>query len=117
MKSFVKKLFGYCYYWAVYYFVMAISYIWIRVAPWWLARFNASWVEYQRGPVYRQRLVSLGFGPATRLFINSQLERRYCLKLRFQKEPWLRWKILFMPFSFPVPDELIIAYQEGCLEP
>ena len=85
--------------------------------PWVLARFNAAWVEYQRGPIYRERLVNLGLGQAIYGFFNSKWERNYCLKLRFRKESWLRLKILFMPFGIPIPEELVAASREGYFDP
>lgn len=92
--------------------------LWTRLTrPWILAKFDVAWVEYQRGPVYRERLANFGLGRAIYGFFNSKWERKYCLKLRFQKEPRLRWKILFTPFSIPIPEDLVIASWEGYFDP
>lgn len=81
------------------------------ISPWIKARFFAAWQEYQRGPVYRERLTILGFFAAYDMF--SRWEQRYCLKLRRQKEPRLNWKIFFSPFSFTIPEDLQIAAYQG----
>lgn len=92
--------------------------LWVYLTrPWVLARFDASWVEYQSGPVYRERLVNFGLGQAIYGFFNSAWERKYCLLLRYRKEPWLRFQIFFTPFSIPIPEELVAAAREGYFDP
>jgi hypothetical protein len=104
--------------WGRYYAATAVAWLWVRLTrPWVLARFDAAWVEYQRGDVYRERLVNFGLGQAIYGFFNSKWERQYCLKLRMEKEPWLRFKIFFMPFSVPIPEELVAASREGYFDP
>ncbi len=61
--------------------------------------------------MYRERLMIFGFSRAYEGF--TKWERQYCLKLRLQKEPRLRWKILFAPYSIIVPDDLQIAARQG----
>ena len=102
--------------------VIAIINILIRIKafvfyPWWMARFYASWVEYSSTPVYRARLVHFGMAQAIYGFINSKWEQKYCLNLRLQKEPWLYWRILFLPFSILVPEDLVRASEEGYFNP
>lgn len=86
-------------------------------SPWWMARFYASWVEYQHSWVYRERLVHFGMAQAIHSFINSKFQQNYCLNLRLQKEPWLYWKIMFLPFSINVPEDLVRASEEGYFDP
>ena len=95
--------------------VMAKIFIRIKVCVfcmWWMARFYAAWEEYSSTPVYRERLVCFGQAQAIYGFINSKWEQKYCLKLRFDKEPWLYWQVLFLPFSINVPDDLVIAAKD-----
>lgn len=87
--------------------------VWLT-KPWWLARFNVAWIEYQRGPVYRERLVNFGLTQAIDWFFKSKFEQKYCLKIRLVKEPRLRWRILFLPFTINIPKDLIIAAKQGC---
>ena len=98
--------------------IIAITRILIRINvfvfyPWWMARFYASWAEYSSTPVYRERLVCFGMAQAIHGFINSKFQQKYCLKLRLQKEPRLYWRILFLPFSIDIPEDLIIAARQG----
>ena len=109
---------NYCFRLATYYLIIRITRIKIfLIKPWWIARFYASWVEYQSTPVYRERLVYYGLAQAIYGFINSKWEQRYCLKLRLKKEPRLYWRILFLPFSVDIPKDLVRASQEGYFSP
>jgi|SRR3989344_9558179 len=71
--------------------------------PWIMAKFYAAWEYYQHDEVYRQRLTLLGFKFAYESFVKNRISRDYCLKKRIEKEPALKWKILFLPWSIPRP--------------
>lgn len=117
----IRYLFGYANYyyrWAIWYIMTAFAHVRVWISkPWWLARFNIAWAEYQSGPVYRERLANLGLAYAIDIFIKSMWERKYCFKLRCRKEQWLRWKLICMPFSFDIPEDLIIASRQGYFKP
>ena len=99
---------------AAYRLAMAIIYIKIFIfKPWWMACFYASWEEYRSTTFYRERLVCFGLAQAIYSFINSKFEQKYCLKLRSKKEAWIYWRILFLPFSIDIPEDLMIASRDG----
>ncbi len=81
--------------------------------PWTIARFYAAWEEYQKGPVYRERLFDFGMLQAIMSFVEDKWTRDYCLKLRIKKEPDLKWRLLFTPFAIEMPSTLAIAAENG----
>ncbi|MCL5733099.1 MAG: hypothetical protein M1334_00330 [Patescibacteria group bacterium] len=108
------KRIKYYYLLAKYHTLFAVKVIWIKITkPWIIARFYASWVEYQKGVVYRERLTDLGPHQAIFSFIEDKWTQNYCLKLRLQKEPGLKWRILFAPFTIEKPYILDIARESG----
>lgn len=84
-------------------------------APWDKARFYAAWTEYQRGDVYRTRLVIMGFRYAFDLFLGSKVTRDYLLQERLKREPELKWRIRLLPWSIPKPDILDTALASGVI--
>jgi hypothetical protein len=98
------------------YVVFAVKVIWIKATKSWrIAKFYASWVEYQKGIVYRERLFNFGLRQAINSFIEDKWAQEYCLKLRLQKEPSLRWRLLFVPFTIEKPSILQLAAENGYL--
>ncbi|MCL5733150.1 MAG: hypothetical protein M1334_00600 [Patescibacteria group bacterium] len=83
------------------------------VRPWTLARFYAAWEEYQKGPVYRERAFEFGMHHAIMAFIEDKWTRDYCLKIRLNKEPNLKWRLIFTPFAIEAPSILVIAAESG----
>ncbi len=85
----------------------------VLARPWIVARFYASWDEYQKGPVYKERLFSYGMLQAIMSFVEDKWTRDYCLKLRLKKEPGLKWRLLLAPCTIEAPSILVIAAENG----
>jgi hypothetical protein len=85
----------------------------ILAKPWIIARFYAAWEEYQKGPVYKERLYDFGLAQAITSFIEDKWTRDYCLKTRLEKEPGLKWRLLLTPSAIEAPSLLVIAAENG----
>lgn len=86
---------------------------WVRlIRPWILARFYASWDEYQKNGHYRARL-AVGFSYAFDMFFQNKAEQDYMLKRRLEREPRLRWRIVLFPWSVSMPVVLETAASSG----
>ena len=92
------------------------TYVTVFAGPWIVARFCAAWEEYQKDFAYRERLTNFGFTCAFERFFNSGFEQNYCLKMRFAKEPWLKWRIRLAPWSFEIPAVLETASRSGIFD-
>jgi hypothetical protein len=83
------------------------------VAPWVHARFYAAWVMHQKDGIYRERLVMFGFEKAFMMFLGCKVSQRYMLQLRLEREPRLWWQLTFLPWTIPVPDDLLFQAVSG----
>ncbi len=98
-------------------FLLVLKKIYVHnvIAPWLEAGFYSSWKEYQRSEVYHERLTGAGFQYALNAFLRDRGEQKYYLKVKKTKEPLLRLRIWFAPFTISVPDMLEIASQSGAI--
>ncbi|TSC73697.1 MAG: hypothetical protein G01um101444_479 [Parcubacteria group bacterium Gr01-1014_44] len=83
--------------------------------PWILAKFYTAWEYYQHDDVYRERLMTFGFRDAVKWFVDDKISRNYCLKKALEKNPELKWQIMFFPWSISRPDIFDIAADSGAL--
>lgn len=90
-----------------HFFLQYIGYVWLY------ARFYAAWIEYQQDDHYRIRITIFGFRYAFNMFLDSQFEQQYLLERRFQKEPLLRLRYYFIPWTIEMPAVLETATCEG----
>lgn len=84
--------------------------------PWIVARFYVAWAEYQRGKVYKERLFNFGLRQAIFSFVEDKWARNYCFKIATRKDPLLKWRVLFAPFSIERPTLLMLAAENGYLK-
>lgn len=98
-------------------FLMLCLFFWTWMArPWIVAKFFAAWEEYQKNGHYRARL-AVGFSYALDTFFQNKGEQEYMLKIRLKREPWLKWRIIFFPWSIPTPAVLETAARSGVFSP
>lgn len=55
----------------------------------------------------------MGFVKTVQIFMDDKFSRNYCLEQRLIKDPWLKWRIIFLPWTIERPDIFDIAANSG----
>lgn len=85
-------------------FFLLKTYVEVRM-PWLKAKLFIAWDEYHQRGHYRERVSIFGAMEAYRMF-KDHSERNFYFKRAVERDPALKQKWLFHPFTFEAPDLL-----------
>lgn len=93
--------------------IYSFLYIWVSMKlPWFLAKVYIGFQEYHEHGHYKERVGIVGSFNSIEMFLNFS-EWDFYYRRAVKRDPSLRWKRFFNPWSFEMPPLLETAGQAG----